>query len=453
MKKCITCGRINRTKKTTFLILSAVILFFLLNDSIFGFNYSNIFCEINMCNSFVGDPSKRHKLIEASFNYLGICLFGAILHLLQKFVIRNKSNKSQKNNFKRMLIYYNSKGLSKMNIFYLLILIIIWVVGENLIIIFGELFKDLDFWFLELIFLSVMLNFFFGVPIYKHHWFSMILNISLCSILKIINIVLSFTNNDKSELYVQFPYFTAIGIIINIILIGIRSLYITGIKWFVDLKFISHTILLIIYGAVGAFLSIISCVIATYVECNKLYNNDVVGNICFIQSKENNQIYYFDNFLIYFNNVKEKKFKIILIIFGVITYFGYKYFYILTIKKYNPVYVLFCNPIIFFLEKIILMINNLIKQHSLFKIPEKNDNTNNTYTEITPHKKANFWIDVSNDIIVVIGFLIYLEVIVINCYGLNHDVKINIENRGIDNYKNIEFVDETGDFSLIVDDE
>ena len=76
-------------------------------------------------------------------------------------------------------------------------------------------FKDLDFWFLELIFLSVMLNFLFGVPIYKHHWFSMILNVSLCSILKIINIVLSFIKNDTSELYVKLPYFIAIGIIIN----------------------------------------------------------------------------------------------------------------------------------------------------------------------------------------------------------------------------------------------
>ena len=141
--------------------------------------------------------------------------------------------------------------------------------------------------------------------------------------------------------------------------------------------------------------------------------------------------------------IEKKYFKIILIVFGVITYFGYKYFYILTIKKYNPVYVLFINPIIFFLEKIILMINTLIKKHSFFKEPEK----------MTSQKIANFAIDVSNDIIAVIGFLIYLEVIIINCYGLNHNVKINIEDRGFDNYKNIEFVDETGNFSLIVDDE
>ena len=123
-------------------------------------------------------------------------------------------------------------------------MIIIWVVGENLIILFGELFKDLDFWFLELIFLSVMLNFFFGVPIYKHHLFSMILIISICSTLKIINIILSFTYNDDSELYVMFWYMTIIGLIINLILIGNKTLYITGIKWFIDLKFVSHTILL-----------------------------------------------------------------------------------------------------------------------------------------------------------------------------------------------------------------
>ena len=64
------------------------------------------------------------------------------------------------------------------------------------------------------------------------------------------------------------------------------------------------------------------------------------------------------------------------------------------------------------------MINTLIKNHSLFIEPN-----NKTDTNIASHK-INFWIDISNDIIVVIGLLIYLEVIIINCYGLNHNVKI-----------------------------
>jgi hypothetical protein len=390
----------NKTKKTTFLILSAIIVFFLLNDSIFGFNYSNIFSQINMCDSFINDNSKRHKLIEASFNYLGICLFGAILYLLQKFVIRNKTKKNQQYNLRRVLIYYNSKSLSKKNKIYLLILIIIWVVGENLIIFFGELFKDLDFWFLELIFLSVMLNFFFGVPIYKHHLFSMILIISICSTLKIINIILSFTYNDDSELYVMFWYMTIIGLIINLILIGIKTLYITGIKWFIDLKFVSHTILLIIYGAFGAAFSISFCIAATYIDCNKLYNDNIVGNICFIKSKENEKIYFLDNFFIYFKQLESQKNKLFLIIFGVITFFAFKYCYILTIKKYNPVYVLFTNPLVFFIEKILLMINTLAKKKTLFLESETQGKSF--------YKKVNFFLDIAGDISFIIGFLIYL---------------------------------------------
>ena len=444
MKKCITCGKMNKTTIITFLLLSAVILFFLLNDLIFGFNYSNIFYEMSIVNSFWVDKSKRHRLIEASFNYLGILLFGIILYLLQKFVIR-KRNYNKVKTLKKKLIYYKSKRLSRMNIYYLLILIIIWVVGENLIILFGELFKDLDFWFLELIFLSVMLNFFFGVPIYKHHLFSMILIISICSTLKIINIILSFTYNDDSELYVMFWYMTIIGLIINLILIGNKTLYITGIKWFIDLKFVSHTILLIIYGAFGAVFSIIFCIASTYIDCNKLYNEDIVGNICFIKSNENERIYYLDNFFIYFKQLKSEKNKIILIIFGVITFFAFKYCYILTIKRYNPVYVLFTNPIVYFIEKLLLMINTLAKKKTLFLEPETQGKSF--------YKKVNFFLDIAGDISFIIGFLIYLEVIVINCYGLNHNVKDNIEHRGIDNYRNIEFVDETGEFSLIIDDE
>ena len=438
MKKCITCGKIDKTAIITFLLLSAVILFSLLNDLIFGINYSNIFSEMSMINSFFGNESNRHRLIEASFNYLGILLFGTILYLLQKFVIKDR-NRNKVKGLRKKLIYYNSKRLSRMNIYYLLILIIIWVVGENLIILFGELFKDLDFWFLELIFLSVMLNFFFGVPIYKHHLFSMILIISICATLKIINIILSFVFNDNSELYVMFWYMTIIGLIINLILIGIKTLYITGIKWFIDLKFVSHTILLIIYGAFGAVFSISFCIAATYIDCNKLYNDDIVGNICFIKSKENEKIYFLDNFFIYFKQLESQKNKLFLIIFGVITFFAFKYCYILTIKKYNPVYVLFTNPLVFFIEKILLMINTLAKKKTLFLE--------------SSYKKVNFFLDLSGDISFIIGFLIYLEVIVINCYGLNHNVKNNIAHRGIDNYRNIEFVDETGEFSLIVDDE
>ena len=290
-----------------------------------------------------------------------------------------------------------------------------------------------------------MLNFFFGVPIYKHHLFSMILIISICSTLKIINIILSFTYNDDSELYVMFWYMTIIGLIINLILIGNKTLYITGIKWFIDLKFVSHTILLIIYGAFGAVFSIIFCIAATYIDCNKLYNEDIVGNICFIKSNENERIYYLDNFFIYFKQLKSEKNKIILIIFGVITFFAFKYCYILTIKRYNPVYVLFTNPIVYFIEKILLMINTLAKKKTLFLESETQGKSF--------YKKVNFFLDIAGDISFIIGFLIYLEVIVINCYGLNHNVKDNIEHRGIDNYRNIEFVDETGEFSLIVDDE
>jgi hypothetical protein len=232
---------------------------------------------------------------------------------------------------------------------------------------------------------------------------------------------------------------TIIGLIINLILIGIKTLYITGIKWFIDLKFVSHTILLIIYGAFGAAFSISFCIAATYIDCNKLYNDNIVGNICFIKSKENEKIYFLDNFFIYFKQLESQKNKLFLIIFGVITFFAFKYCYILTIKKYNPVYVLFTNPLVFFIEKILLMINTLAKKKTLFLE--------------SSYKKVNFFLDLSGDISFIIGFLIYLEVIVINCYGLNHNVKNNIAHRGIDNYRNIEFVDETGEFSLIVDDE
>ena len=66
-----------------------------------------------------------------------------------------------------------------------------------------------------------MLDFFFGQTIYKHHWLSMIISVSTCSILKIVTIILSFVDYNTNEsdknykpiLYVKIWYIVIIGII------------------------------------------------------------------------------------------------------------------------------------------------------------------------------------------------------------------------------------------------
>ena len=441
MKKWISCEKIN---KYIILMIFVCVISYINNDFCFGFNYNDMFTEINLNKFFFKDDSRHHRLIEPIFNYFGTILFGILLLLFEKLFSKNKARKEKNTRIK--LIYYDNESLTKRSVFYLLLMIIIWIIDENLITIISELLKDLDFWFLELIFITLMLNFFFGVMIYKHHWFAIMLNIIPCSLLKIIAIIISFIENKVEkrgikELYLKRWYFVPIGIFSYLILLGFKSLTIAGMKWFFDLKYVSHTTLLITYGLIGFIFSIISCSVATYIDCNKLFDKDIVSDICFFKYDDNDNIYYFDNFKIYFNNFKPL--KILLILFEVITFFIYKYFYVLIIKKYNPVYVIFTTPIIYLLGKIILMINTLIRKHSFFDDTKEN----------LDFKQIIFGLDLTGDILSFFGFIIYLEIIVIKCYGLNKNIRKNIIKRGILNYKHIGKIDETAGFSTIINED
>ena len=441
MKKWISCQKIN---KYIILMILACAVSFINNDFCFGFNYNDMFSEINLNKLIFNDDSKHHRLIEPIFNYIGTFFFGILLLILEKIFTKNKTEKEVNSRIK--LIYYDNEGLTKRSVFYLLLMIIIWIIDENLITIISELLKDLDFWFLELIFLTIMLNFFFGVNFYKHHLFAIRLSIFPCILLKIAAIVLSFEENKDEkggigDLYTKRWYLVPVGIFSYLILIGIKSLTISGMKWFFDLKYVSHTTLLITYGLIGFIISFIFCVATTYIDCNKLFEKDIVSDICSFKYNENDNIYYFDNFKIYFKNFEPL--KILLILFEVITFFIYKYFFVLIIKKYNPVYVIFSTPIIYLLGKIVLMLHTLIREHSFF-----DETKENLY-----FKKIIFGLDLSGDILSFFGFIIYLEIIVLKCCNLSNNIRKNIIKRSIVNYKHVGKVDETAGFSMIINED
>lgn len=229
-------------------------------------------------------------------------------------------------------------------------------------------------------------------------------------------------------MYVKHWLFVVIGIIIYLILYLVRALTLTRIYWFFKFKYVSHTTLLIIYGIIGTVFCTLFCVLTTYVECDKVFNQEIINNICFFESKEdeNESKYYFDNYKLYFNEFEKN--KISLIILEAIFFFFNKYFTFLTKKRYDPVYVKFSIPIIYLLEKLFLILYTLIEFHTFFK-EEKSDSRINNLTI--------FSLDISGDIISLFGFLIYLEIIVFNCYGLSYNTKKLIEYRGITNYKYI----------------
>ena len=91
------------------------------------------------------------------------------------------------------------------------------------------------------------------------------------------------------------------------------------------------------------------------------------------------------------------------------------------IKYYTPIHVIFSYPVQFFIEKTFLLIFTAIF------FPDE------LFSKQNQLKK--FLLDESGDIASIIGFLIYLEMIELNFWGFNYNLKKNIINRGESDYK------------------
>ena len=104
------------------------------------------------------------------------------------------------------------------------------------------------------------------------------------------------------------------------------------------------------------------------------------------------------------------------VILSSITFFFVQYFSLLTIKNLSPAHYIISIPITFFFQKLFNMIYTLFSNKTLF----------NTDDSI---KITKFWLDIIGDIISIIGFLIYLEIIVLKCCNLDHNIKENIMER------------------------
>ena len=430
MGKFISFGKLN--KYSIYILVSVV--FLICNKVLYGYNHNNSFEEVKLFNNYA---FSKHILIHYIFSYFGTFLLGIIFYKIH--IYKNKSSnkdskvKNKRSNsgikliYNRNNLFYNSDNLP----LHILLIIFLWVVEEHLIDIYSSILKDLDFWMIELLIISYINNKFFKIELYSHQRFVFYLNIIPC-IFKIITIILSFVkerneNITNKKLYTENPLYL-IGIIFYFILIILRSYVNTKIKWLMDSKYISIAKLIIIYGFIGTIFSSIACTITTFVNCPSSKN---IG-LCKVEldtTNDNNNIKlkYYDNFSIYFNkfegiNIIE---EIVVIILGFVTFFFNKYYSLLIIKYLTPVYIIFSFPMFFLFKKIILIFNTLIRIKAFFKENEVYDNT-------------KFFLDISGDIIAIIGFLIYLEIIILNFWKLNYNVRLSIIKRGIEDSKNFD---------------
>jgi hypothetical protein len=281
----------------------------------------------------------------------------------------------------------------------------------------------------------------FKVEIYGHQKFAMWFCIIPC-VLKIVTIILSFFDKKAIKkkglpiLYIDNKKYIPLGIIIYLFLITSRAFVNCKIKWFMDLKYVSPNKLLFYYGIAGAIISTLICIITTFVKCDDVNSpKDIYDYICKIPyngEEQNNFNYserYFDSFIFYFNTFGGKinkgfkpieiLYEIIIIIFGILTFFFYKYFSLLVIQNLTPIYLIFSNPIYFFLQKSILLIYTYI-------------NIGNFFTdEAIQYVIYKCILDLGGDLMSIIGFLVYLEIIELKFGNYDYNLKVNIIKRGI----------------------
>ena len=319
--------------------------------------------------------------------------------------------------------------------FYFFTIFILVIVEQAIETIYLLIFQDLDFWMFELVILALLNKLvFYNSKIYKHQIFAIIMTI-IPALLKVFSIIVAFEDDTKEKddyighlpiYYIKkSSYRIPFGILLYLILITLRSCANLMLKWYMDLKYISHNQILTVYGGIGTIVYCIICLLTTFNECKKI--NKDKDSICDYLAKvtkdKNGKIYYyFDNFVIYFeklwNSSREGKVReLAIILIGIITFFYKKRFSLLVIHYFNPVYIIFSIPLGFLFQKLVSLIFTMPKGH-------------HKYITQDEYKIYKLLLDTAGDIFSFLGFLIYLGIMVLDFCNLDYDIIPNIMKRG-----------------------
>ena len=436
--------------KTYFSCIILTILLRYFNLCLFGYNYDGAFVEVNFFKFFLEISNNTikinlsdYKITEFMLNFFGAFILSIISRFVELHFTGNKLNKFfqlneqalfQKNqcfkklainnfsieigNRKNVLYKFKNYLVNNSSVFIYFFISFIWVVQEILMVLFAVFLKDIDFWFFEILIVTIFFSNIFLVEVYKHQKLAIGINLIPCNF-KIITIIFRFKSTEQT-IYTKYPGWIPAGLIGYLILISINAFINCSIKSFIDLKYITISQLLIFYSFIGIIVCIITDVIFTFVPCSENINLGLEHiKICNI---EYHKSLYFDNFMFYFSSFHEenlfgKLIRTLFIIFDFTSFFFKEYFYLSVIKYMGPIHITFALPIFFFLKKIVLVMNNLI--------------INSTFiTDASKNKLYRFFLDISGDIVCIIGFLIYLEIIEIKCFDLDFNLRKYIIQRG-----------------------
>ena len=281
--------------------------------------------------------------------------------------------------------------------------------------------SHLDFWMIELMIITYIYSKKLHSEIYKHQKLVLYFNL-IPIIFKVGTIIFVFKEEGQKIIYTIYPILIPIGIIIYIPFMFVKSYVNVIIKYFMDSKYFSANKILQLYGLIGTIFFTIICIISTFFKCKDIDedNQNFYDNICSIKHDKK---LYFENFFAFIETetcAKEIILEVLAVIVGMISFYFYKFYSMMIIKYLSPVHITFLTPIYYFLVKVIVIIYNLILFDSEHFLKDSS----------IKYIKENFFLDVSGDLFCLFGFLVYLEIIELNCLDLSYNSRKKIDERG-----------------------
>ena len=362
----------------------------------------------------------NHSTIKKIYMYLSYIIFGLCFFYIskRKNIIKKENKEKQITSLSNYELIYNNMeiNIEFKRMIQLILVCLIFVLHSDLIKIL-YLFKinDFDIWTFGIVFASFFMKQYFDIKFFKHQKYALLFIIIICTSLLILSTF--FENKNNKNVYeiiddLMGSYFYFIPIVCAFMLITCMTSFGCVVsKVLMDLTFISPYKIIILTGIIGLLLNSISLVITTSVEC-KTNNKIILGDFCL--SKYNGNKYY-DNINAYFSDLKNEK-QIYLEIFLVTPIYLIVCFLeftceIFIIYHLNPIYILIRDNLYYGTSRIISVLYNI--------------------DEYTIHITLSKCIILElAEIFAIFGYLIYLEIIELRCFGLDKDLKRNIILRG-----------------------
>ena len=445
MSNCIKCGQWNSTYKFLFFL----ILFSLLKDLAFGSDNVAIFQYFKLLDF---ELVSNCSIVRQTLCYFFSIIVAFILYKKEsKFIDDENNNKPVKkldineNDRDTTLagdveLIHNEQTFEEYPDKYLIIIIFLWVLEESLLFVFKDVFLHLDFWMIELIIVHHFIKKMLKMKVYSHQrlmlWFCIV-----PIMLKLATIILScidennYINNERKEgkngkykysdninklkiIYIAVPWLSAFALPFYFALIIYRSYVNTKLKWLMDLKFVSISKIFLFYSIIGFANCLIIVVISTFFPCyvpigdKSKDNYNIYDYFCKVKYEKKK---FYDNFRVYFTELfssSECYKEIIALVFGISFFILYKFFTLKIIQQLTPVHIIFSFPIFYIFNKTYLLFLNYFK-------------SSQWYLDVK-FAKEKLILDYCSDVVSIIGYLIYLEIIELHFCRFDYNIRRNI---------------------------